>query len=279
MPTFTTNYQFNLPLVNDPTDEDQWGGLLNENFTDLDTIVKAVSNATYEMVAAKSSNYAILASDRNYLLTMDATVAPRSFTLPSPASVGNGYRVAVKKIDSSSNAVTVVGTVEGGSVTLSGQYDFFVFVTDGTSWFKVSGVSFATLAEINTGTVTNKAVAPSALFSAYRFKKTFVSAQQTITNGGQIILPHALGVYPKILTSYLVCTTANIGYLVDDKVIYPLSFSYDPSNPSGGCSCVIDDTNITVRFGVSGQTLIRKDTGVRDTITNASWRLVIEAWG
>jgi len=47
MPNSTTNYAFNLPLVNDPIDADLWGGQLNSNWSSLDTLLKTVSdNAT-----------------------------------------------------------------------------------------------------------------------------------------------------------------------------------------------------------------------------------------
>lgn len=39
MSTTTTNYSFILPGVNDPTDQDLWGGFLNANWTSLDTIL------------------------------------------------------------------------------------------------------------------------------------------------------------------------------------------------------------------------------------------------
>lgn len=35
----TTNYSFNLPEVNSAVDEDLWGGQLNTNWTDLDSIL------------------------------------------------------------------------------------------------------------------------------------------------------------------------------------------------------------------------------------------------
>ena len=39
MVSSTTNYGFNLPAVNDPTDQDLWGGYLNENWTTLDGLL------------------------------------------------------------------------------------------------------------------------------------------------------------------------------------------------------------------------------------------------
>jgi microcystin-dependent protein len=44
MPGSTTNYAFNLPLVNDPIDADLWGGQLNANWTSLDALLKTTSD-------------------------------------------------------------------------------------------------------------------------------------------------------------------------------------------------------------------------------------------
>lgn len=44
MPAVTPNYGWYLPLVNDPTDEDLWGGYLNDNLTDQDTLLKTFSD-------------------------------------------------------------------------------------------------------------------------------------------------------------------------------------------------------------------------------------------
>lgn len=39
MPNLTTNFSFNKPLVNDPIDEDLWGGQLNDNWDSIDTLL------------------------------------------------------------------------------------------------------------------------------------------------------------------------------------------------------------------------------------------------
>ena len=39
MPNLTTNYSFNKPLVNDPVDEDLWGGQLNDNWDSVDSLL------------------------------------------------------------------------------------------------------------------------------------------------------------------------------------------------------------------------------------------------
>lgn len=57
MPNLTPNYSWNLPLVNNATDADLWGGQLNSNFSDLDTELKAVSDATLLPVGSIYMNY------------------------------------------------------------------------------------------------------------------------------------------------------------------------------------------------------------------------------
>lgn len=39
MASFTPNFHFILPGPNDPTDQDLWGGYLNENFSEIDTLL------------------------------------------------------------------------------------------------------------------------------------------------------------------------------------------------------------------------------------------------
>lgn len=46
MSTTTPNYGWILPGVNDPTDQDLWGGYLNSNISSQDTIIKQISNAS-----------------------------------------------------------------------------------------------------------------------------------------------------------------------------------------------------------------------------------------
>jgi microcystin-dependent protein len=44
MPNSTTNYAFNLPLVNDSIDADLWGTQLNANWSSLDTLLKTAND-------------------------------------------------------------------------------------------------------------------------------------------------------------------------------------------------------------------------------------------
>ena len=46
-PTYTTHYNLSKPLVNDPTDEDLWGGYLNDDMDTIDAALYAIRNALY----------------------------------------------------------------------------------------------------------------------------------------------------------------------------------------------------------------------------------------
>lgn len=50
--TLTPNYGFILPAVNSSVDEDLWGDELNENFSNLDTDLKAVSDVADNALAS-----------------------------------------------------------------------------------------------------------------------------------------------------------------------------------------------------------------------------------
>ena len=45
MPNSTSNFGWNLPLVNNATDADLWGGQLNSNWSSLDTTLKTIQDA------------------------------------------------------------------------------------------------------------------------------------------------------------------------------------------------------------------------------------------
>lgn len=52
MPNSTTNFSFNKPLVNNATDADLWGGYLNSNWDDADSLF-ATRSADYDFAGYK----------------------------------------------------------------------------------------------------------------------------------------------------------------------------------------------------------------------------------
>ncbi|MER9178932.1 hypothetical protein [Mesorhizobium sp. M0767] len=111
-----------------------------------------------------------------------------------------------------------------------------------------------------------------------KFTKSFESAQQTITAVGALTIAHGLGVQPKLISVVLQCTTAELGFSINDEVFVNPGISGD-ANPRGGVAIVPDATNLNVRFAPSQVfNLIHKTTGVITAITPASWRFVVRAW-
>ena len=85
-------------------------------------------------VVTKNTNYT--ASNGDCVLA-DASSGAITITLPSPSS---NAIVNVKKIDSSTNAVTVEPngseTIDGSSSkTIDTQYESYTFISDGTNWY------------------------------------------------------------------------------------------------------------------------------------------------
>ena len=84
-------------------------------------------------VKSVSSNYT---ADYGEVVLVDASGGNVTITLPSPQA---NAVINVKKIDSSSNVITVSGggaTIDGqSSFSFSIQYESYTFVSDGTNWY------------------------------------------------------------------------------------------------------------------------------------------------
>lgn len=143
MPTTTTNYGWTKPNVNDPTDQDLWGGYLNANLDAQDTTVKSISdkaNLTSTAISTKTANYTVLASDQCKVIAVDATSGNITITLLPAATATSGFKIGIKKTDSSSNTVTIDGnaseTIDGAlTFVLSNQYENVYIISNGTNWY------------------------------------------------------------------------------------------------------------------------------------------------
>lgn len=131
MPNQTTNFGFDLPIVNSPTDKDVWGALLNGNFTDLDDLLKVTTSS-------KSSNFAVGTGEFNYFYLINASGGAVTATLPAASTVFAGFKVHFKAVDVT-NTITIDGsgseTIDGSTtLTMKGLNDGLSIVCDGTNW-------------------------------------------------------------------------------------------------------------------------------------------------
>lgn len=182
MPSLTTNYSLNKPLVNNATDQDLWGGYLNDNMDTIDTQLLLDRDFKKRNISTTDS---VVAGDRHKILLCDATAAAFTLTLLAAATAADGFTISIVKTDATANAVTLDGNASetiGGATTfaLSGQGDAATLVCDGSNWHfqgnkttpsavaaastTAAGIiEIATDAETLTGTDTARAVTPANL--------------------------------------------------------------------------------------------------------------------
>jgi hypothetical protein len=135
-----------------------------------------------------------------------------------------------------------------------------------------------TLVRLPKGTDGQVLVLASGLpsWGAAGLSEYFESAEQTIADAGSRTIAHGLSAEPKLVQAVLVCKSAEHGYSIGDKVFL---------NPSGfgdlvarGFSLVPDSTNLNVRYAANGIGVVNKSAGTSNSVTPASWRLVLRAW-
>ncbi len=90
------------------------------------TIDNALSLEQLWTTVSKTSSYPAVESDRDKLIRADATSGTLTITLLAAATAGDGFMVAIKKIDSSGNTVIIDGnsseTIDGATtLTLNNQ--------------------------------------------------------------------------------------------------------------------------------------------------------------
>ena len=89
----------------------------------------------------KTSSYTLDTSsnDLDCFVMCNATGGAFNITLPAAHASYQGRIFYIKKTDSSANAITIVGTVEGAvNPTLAAQYNSMTLTCDGTSWLTIA---------------------------------------------------------------------------------------------------------------------------------------------
>jgi len=138
-----------------------------------------------------------------------------------------------------------------------------------------SSVNLATQAQAEAGTDNTTLMTPlrtSQLNAAQRYN----SGEQTISSLGVITLAHGLGIAPAFIGMTLICKVADSGFSVGDKLAAYLNNS-DPANTRIN-RMQIDNTNIVMTFSNKTNCFTtQSSTGSLLTLTNSSWKLIIDA--
>jgi len=106
---------------------------------------KVFGAAPLYVISSKSGNYTIQSTENGYVFLVDASGGNTVITLPPATDAG--FNVGVKKVDSSSNTVTVnpdsgnPDTIEGASdLILANQWDGTLLSADGVdNWISIGG--------------------------------------------------------------------------------------------------------------------------------------------
>lgn len=89
--------------------------------------------------ANKTGAYSVLAADINKRFTVDASGGAVTLTLPTLASSDDGWGIEVVKTDSSSNAVTLSGTINGAAnLSIRSQYQQVRIWWSGSAWYAMA---------------------------------------------------------------------------------------------------------------------------------------------
>ncbi|MAN60909.1 MAG: hypothetical protein CMI60_03075 [Parvibaculum sp.] len=106
----------------------------------------------------------------------------------------------------------------------------------------------------------------------------FESSATSFSNGALITSAHSLGAVPTFVTLDLVCTSAELGYSVND-VIQLAGGHADPSGGNEGVGIRKDSTNVYVRIGSSGiGEYTYQNSGSGQALNSSKWNLVIKAY-
>lgn len=200
----------------------------------------------------------ITAADDQGMVLADVSGGGFTLTLPAVASVRDGFTTLVKKVDSSTNLLTVDGngleTLDGlASENLVSQFDYLRIVGDQTEWH-----------------VTE-------------LRATYESALQTIASAGLLTLAHGFAARPRSIELLLQNVVTAAGWAVGDQLLFGFNYGADSSGSFPGntrfAQLYFDDaTNIKLRFTNSTTVSVNnKTTGAPTQTTVTDWNLIVRA--
>lgn len=143
---------------------------------------------------SKSATYTITADDNGAVILCDATSGAFPINLLAAADAGDGYEITIKKIDSSSNAITVTADgseeIDGSTTkTVTIQYSYVTLVCDATGWHIISE------GEIDASQIVSGTVATARLGSGTADSTTYLRGDQTWSEAIPPTTLNAIGTY------------------------------------------------------------------------------------
>lgn len=209
------------------------------------------------------------------------------FALPSPlrlqTSVGGALiseatatgTVFVEPITGAGFEASVEGVIGPDLLQIAAiaAVDGDIIVQIGGVWTRMAkGTALQSVRVNAAGTALEYATPP--------FRKSYVSAEQTITQAGLLTLAHGLGEMPILTTFELVCKTSEFGYTAGQ--VLPIGIMASPAGSDEyNASLAKDATNLTIRYANNSAgvfNVLNGTTGNNVILTNTNWRLVVRAF-
>jgi len=229
MPGSTTNYAFNLPLVNDPIDADLWGGQLNANWTSVDALLAAAGIKTGGGLEPTDSLFRIVDNaDATKKLAFEVsgitagntrtlTVTDRSLAIPANAA-GPSSLVLAEDTDNGSHTATITAPA---ALTANRTYtlpdeDGTMVTTARVASSTVQGiVELATKAETESASSTSLVAALDQLHNHPGVAKAWASFNGTTGSvlssyGVTSVTRNSAGIYTVVLSR----TMASANYAI-----------------------------------------------------------------
>lgn len=240
MATLTPNYNFIKPAPGNPIDQDIWGGQLNSNWQSLDSLLKVSTDFT-AAATETAVNVPITSLNQNQLVPLDATSNNITVDLPAAATVGNGFVVGFKRIDSSSNTVTIdpnlAETIDGSATfPLNIQNRGIIIVSDGTNWLIKAWYSpKITASEIDAETSTDGQILTSDGAGNVAFEDpatvTASDIDSTGAGSGDVLTADGIGgaAFQSLITAPGVITFGTTSASINPSP--PISYGYTYSSP------------------------------------------------
>lgn len=256
MPTTTTNYGFFLPLVNNATDQDLWGGYLNTDISNFDALLSTAMNfktvaetATFTAVAPTAGSSTV--GNSRSLFLCNATTGAMLANLPTAASAGNGCMMAFKKTDSSTNTVTITpnGTDKidtASNFTLANQNNWAILVSDGISNWNILSDTLQPTSIVNIGQV-------QGVFKNLKINWTSTTAAAITVDA--LSVSNGAGAYLTLQTVSLTLATGSSGANgIDAGSVaanrwYYLYVIYNPTTVTTACLMSLSATAPTLPSG------------------------------
>lgn len=259
MVTFTANYNFALPGVNDPTDANIWGGYLNGNWSALDALLATFPGPTLTAGHIYVGNASNETTDT--AVTGDVTIDDTGVT-----TIG-ANKVTLGKLATQATHTILANVTAGPAVPTAATPAEITALANALTGYTAGA-----------GTITG---ADSVLTAIQKLSGNITgshssSSQQSYANGTSYTVAHGLTGTPVFVTIDAVCQSPEIGFLAGQQVLGIQDITVNGGNVFG-ISIRADATNVYYNVAATGLGTVNQSSHNYSQMDATKWKLIINA--